>query len=112
MPSSPRKGALGFAQLVGGPPLLGGWEKSTGAVTIAWIDTWHNSDRIMISTGEVNKDGALDVRGTYAAPPNPDWGWHTLLSADEHTLSMVMFNVDPQGYEELAVDAQYRRITN
>jgi hypothetical protein len=90
--------------------MLIGWEKSTGVATIAWIDTWHNSDRIMISTGDVNKDGAIDVRGTYVtAPAEPDWGWHTLLSVDEDILSMVMFNVDPQGHEELAVDAQYTR---
>jgi Protein of unknown function (DUF1579) len=89
--------------------LLAGWEKASGAVTMVWIDTWHNSDRIMVSTGVVTADGALDARGSYSAPPGPDWGWRTQLSATKDTLSMVMFNVSPEGKEDLAVDAQYKR---
>ncbi|MEO8680854.1 MAG: DUF1579 family protein [Vicinamibacterales bacterium] len=89
--------------------LLVGWEKSTGVVTMAWIDSWHNSDRVMVLTGSVRDDGTLDARGSYGAPPGPDWGWRTELFATADLLSMVMFNVSPEGRDELAVDAQYKR---
>ena len=89
--------------------LLVGWEKSSGVVTMSWVDTWHNSDRIMVSTGIVGADGTLDARGSYSAPPGPDWGWRTQLSATKDTLSMVMFNVSPEGLEDRAVDARYTR---
>jgi hypothetical protein len=89
--------------------ILAGWEKSSGAVTMVWIDSWHNSDRIMVLSGVVSDDGTLDARGSYTAPPGPDWGWRTQLFATEDVLSMVMFNVSPEGREDLAVDAQYKR---
>ena len=90
--------------------LLVGCDPATGVVTLAWIDSFHNSERMMICTGAVDRDGTLDVRGAYAAPPGPDWGWRTRLSAEGDRLSMVMFNVSPDGQEDLAVDAQYLRM--
>ena len=92
-----------------GGSLLVGWEEASGAVTMVWIDTWHNSDRIMVLAGVAGDDGTLDARGSYPAPPGPDWGWRTQLFATEDVLSMVMFNVSPEAGEELAVDAQYVR---
>lgn len=89
--------------------LLVGWEAATGVVTVAWIDTWHNSDRIMVCTGRVEPDGSLNVRGSYAAPPGPDWGWRTEIRVSANRLHLVMFNVDPNGREELAVNADYAR---
>jgi hypothetical protein len=88
--------------------LLVGVEQASGVATVAWIDSFHNGDRLMPCTGRAEA-GVVDVRGTYAAPPGPDWGWRTRLSATPGTLSMVMFNITPDGHEELAVDAQYRR---
>ncbi len=90
--------------------LLVGWEKVSGGVTMVWIDTWHNSDRIMVLTGTVADDGTLVARGSYNAAPGPDWGWRTQLFATEDVVSLVMFNVSPEGAEELAVHAQYRRL--
>lgn len=89
--------------------LLVGCESATGVVTLAWIDAFHNSDRMMICTGTVDADGTLNVRGSYAAPPGPDWGWRTRLGAAGDRLSMVMFNITPDGQEELAVEAEYLR---
>lgn len=89
--------------------LLVGHEPATGVVTLAWIDSFHNSDRMMICTGTVDTDGTLNVRGGYAAPPGPDWGWRTRLRATGDHLSMVMFNITPDGQEERAVDAEYLR---
>lgn len=88
--------------------LLVGVEQATGVATVAWIDSFHNGDRLMPCTGTAEA-GVVDVRGTYPAPPGPDWGWRTQLSAAPGRLSMVMFNITPDGHEELAVDAHYRR---
>lgn len=89
--------------------LLVGCERASGVASAVWIDSWHNSDRMMICTGTIDGEGAVDVRGTYAAPSGPDWGWRTRLSATPDRLTMTMFNVDPDGREERAVSAEYRR---
>jgi hypothetical protein len=80
-----------------------------GAVTMPWIDSFHNGHHIMVSTGRVTPEGELDVRGTYEVPGHPAWGWRTVLSASDDTVSIVMYNVTPEGEEHLAVDAQYSR---
>jgi hypothetical protein len=80
-----------------------------GAVTIAWIDSWHMSEAMMISRGTVTSDGSIDARGSYAAPPGPDWGWRTAIQGDADRLRVTMHNVTPDGLEELAVDATYSR---
>jgi hypothetical protein len=48
------------------------------------------------------------VRGSYAAPPGPDWGWRTDVTPNAERLRVVMHNVWPEaqgGKEELAVEA-------
>jgi hypothetical protein len=53
---------------------------------------------------------SIDVRGSYAAPPGPNWGWRTVIETpDDDSLRIVMYNVSPEGKEDLAVDAVYRR---
>ena len=67
-------------------------------------------DRVMICEGPAVDAGPLEVRGSYPAPPGPDWGWRTVVeTAEEDLLRMVMYNVSPEGEEYLAVDAAYRR---
>ncbi|MBA4072949.1 MAG: hypothetical protein C0497_14080 [Gemmatimonas sp.] len=40
----------------------------------AWTDSWHLAHQLMDCRG--SGDGnSVSVRGTYAAPPGPDWGW-------------------------------------
>ena len=89
--------------------LLVGRDANTGEVTAHWIDTWHMSDKVMACRGEA-ADGALSVRGSYAAPPGPDCGWRTSITPDDGgKLRIVMYNVTPDGQEEPAVDAMYVR---
>ena len=88
--------------------LLVGHEKATGIATIVWIDNWHNSDKMLISTGKVDEGGAVDVRGSYPAPTGPDWGWRTRLETTDTGWAMLMFNITPDGEEYPAVDARYR----
>jgi hypothetical protein len=63
--------------------LLIGYEAKSGAATAHWVDSWHMSDKAMACRGAVGPDGAIDVRGTYAAPPGPDWGWRIVLKPDD-----------------------------
>ena len=79
------------------------------SATASWVDTFHMSDAFMVSRGTVNGP-RVDVRGSYAAPPGPDWGWRTVVEADAHdALRVMMFNVTPDGQEARAVEAVYRR---
>ena len=90
--------------------LIVGHEPTTRVVTVVWMDTWHNGDRMMICTGRATPGGGIDVRGTYpTGPASPDWGWRTQLDVDGVTWTMTMFNVTPDGQEALAVSAAYHR---
>ena len=90
--------------------LLVGGEEGARTATAHWIDTWHMSHAGMACAGRVRDDGGIDVRGTYAAPPGPDWGWRIEVSPGKgETLRIVMFNITPDGREEPAVEASYRR---
>lgn len=98
----------------GGRPQEGslviGHEPAPGVVTVAWIDTWHNGDRMMISSGRARSDGGFDVRGTYpTGPGSPDWGWRTELAVAADRWTLTMHNVTPDGQETPAVRAEYRR---
>jgi Protein of unknown function (DUF1579) len=74
-----------------------------------WIDSWHNGDRIMPCEGIVTADGQISVRGSYPAPPGPDWGWRITIEAGE-PFKLTMFNITPDGQENLAVEAIYARL--
>jgi hypothetical protein len=88
--------------------ILFGRDRERGVVTALWVDSWHMSDKVMICEGA--SGDSLDVRGSYAAPPGPDWGWRTVIeTGEEDSLRMAMYNVTPEGQEVLAVDAVYRR---
>lgn len=53
--------------------------------------------------------GVIDVRGSYAAPPGPDWGWRFIIAPAQMSLGLVMYNITPAGQEALAVEASYVR---
>jgi hypothetical protein len=76
--------------------------------TAHWVDTWHMGDQALASSGAAEPGGGISVMGFYAAPPDPDWGWRTVITPGEK-LTVVMFNVTPDGAEEVAVEAEYRR---
>jgi hypothetical protein len=79
------------------------------AASAAWVDSFHMSNKIMFCTGTA-ADGTVTVRGSYAAPPGPDWGWSMAIrsvSADE--FQIVMHNISPEGEESLAVQAEFTR---
>lgn len=91
--------------------LLLGYEAEAEVVTAQWIDTWHMGDKVMACRGAVSNSGEISVRGSYAAPPGPDWGWRTIITPHEgQRLRIVMFNIWPDGQEGLAVETDYTRV--
>jgi hypothetical protein len=90
--------------------LLVGYEMSSRTVRAAWIDSWHMQDAIMLCQGTVDTQGAVTVKGTYAAPPGPDWGWLIEIAPqNEDLFDLRMYNVPPQEKAVLAVEARYVR---
>jgi hypothetical protein len=90
--------------------LVLGFEATDGPVTAAWVDSFHYGDKILVCTGAATPDGGATVRGSYPAPPGPDWGWRiTLPVTADGVLRVVMYNIEPDGPEQLAVEADYTR---
>lgn len=92
--------------------ILFGIDDDAGAVTARLTDTWHTGNQPMAFSSPNPGGPTLSVRGTYAAPPGPDWGWRIDVTPDGDKLRVVMYNVWPQeqgGKEDLAVEAVYKR---
>ena len=89
--------------------ILFGYMPSSDEVTAYWADTWHMGHLVMECRGAGLDEHALSVFGTYEAPSGPDWGWRTKMTVDVDTLRMEMFNVSPEGHEELAVRSSWSR---
>ncbi len=90
--------------------ILLGYDEGQGVATAAWVDSWHMSDKIMSCQGTINEQGVITLRGSYEAPPGPDWGWRIEITSNSgKELHIVMHNCTPDGAEELAVQADYTR---
>ena len=88
--------------------LLLGYDEENFA-SVAWVDSFHMSSRIMLCTGTA-ANGMVDLLGSYAAPPGPDWSWRiTIRSLASDELQIVMHNISPAGQEDLAVQIDYTR---
>ncbi|MHC4956041.1 MAG: DUF1579 family protein [Planctomycetota bacterium] len=75
-----------------------------------WVDDWHMQDKAMVCQRAEEAGAILAVRGSYEAPPGPDWGWTIALFSDaEDAFRLVMHNVSPDGQADLAVEAAYQR---
>jgi len=94
----------------GGPQegsLLFGYDADSKVATSHWIDTFHMGRKVLECTGVADNE-TLHVRGSYAVPPGPDWGWRISISAHPPgQLELVMFNIHPDGQEDLAVRAMH-----
>ena len=90
--------------------LMLGYDERQKVATAAWVDSWHMSSKIMSCQGTIDQKGSIDLRGSYEAPPGPDWGWRIVITApSEKELQIIMYNCSPDGVEELAVQADYKR---
>ncbi len=89
--------------------LLIGSEKDSEEVKAFWIDSWHMGDKFMSFDGKFSGDSIL-MQGFYEVPNHPDWGWRTDIVFDnENSFKIVMYNVSPEGAEDLAVEAEFSR---
>jgi hypothetical protein len=90
--------------------LLLGYDSNAHQNTAHWIDSWHMGELMMALQGSKESTGDIDVRGAYSAPPSPDWGWRIRIKIDNSTqLSILMFNISPEGQEYPAVEINYDR---
>ena len=84
-------------------------EETPGQVVALWTDTFHTEGKPMRFSA-VEGDGPFAFLGSYAAPPGPDWGWRIVFEpGGDKIFSLRMFNITPEGVEEIAVEAEYRR---
>lgn len=91
--------------------MLLGYDEDGNAATAAWGDSWHMSKKIMHCAGQINAAGIFEVRGSYEAPPGPDWGWGiTLAVTRPDGLELEMFNYSPEGEQSIAVRAAFARV--
>ena len=91
--------------------MLIGFEPDENVVSMHWIDTWHMSNKVMALKGIAGSDGSIQVIGSYAAPPDPDWSWRIVIKPnDDRSLSIAMFNITPKGEEYPAVEGNYSKI--
>lgn len=93
--------------------LLLGYDEQVALATAAWIDSWHQSARVMHLSGTRVNERTISVRGSYAAPPGPDRGWRidAVVPKIENPdlLSIKMFNISPEDRVELAVAMELER---
>lgn len=90
--------------------LVVGHNPDAGEATASWIDSWHNGDNMMICRGAIDEHGHVSVRGAYAAPPGPDWGWRVVVEPDAPgEFRLLMFNITPDGQEFPAVRVDFQR---
>jgi hypothetical protein len=88
--------------------LLVGFDPQTGEVSGHWIDSWHMGPKAMACLGTAS-DGSIAVRGSYAAPPGPDWGWRIEIGPGDGTLRITHTNIFPDGKEGPAAEGVYSR---
>ncbi len=86
-------------------------DEKANVATAAWGDSWHMNARLMQCTGTIESGSKFCVRGSYAAPPEPDWGWAIEINIGEvNRLEIVMHNISPEGERFLAVRAEFSRV--
>jgi hypothetical protein len=89
--------------------LLVAWHAEQQVATAAWIDSWHQDKKVMHCTGKLDAGGVLRLLGHFEAPPGPDWGWRISFTPGKDNLQMRMDVITPEGKEDLAVLADYRK---
>jgi hypothetical protein len=89
--------------------LLVGYDAKKEVVNASWVDSWHSSAKPLALSGTIDEHGAINLYGTYEVPNHPDWGWRIVINRLEDALRITMFNVMPEGEEDLAVQADYRK---
>ncbi len=87
--------------------LILGADPKSDAVQAVWTDSWHSKDVLMLCNGGFTSDGGISVMGSYSVPDHPDWGWRTEIIQGPDRFRYVMYNVTPEGAEEIAVETDF-----
>ena len=91
--------------------LLFAFENDEAQWRTCWLDTFHTGTTLLVSNGPPS-DGVISVKGDYFVNGHPRWGWRTELDdRRDDELTFRMFNVKPDGAEELAVEVLLTRGT-
>ena len=89
--------------------LLLGCDPRSDAVQAVFTDSWHSQNTLMLCNGTIDDNGRVSVFGTYpTAPGEPDWGWRTEITPDDDGFRYAMYNVTPEGDEEIAVETNFK----
>jgi len=89
--------------------LLIGFDPKTGEVSGYWIDSWRVGRKAMSCLGTILAGSAISIKGSYAAPPGPDWGWKIEIAPMGDSLRVMHTNIDPDEKAERAADGVYAR---
>jgi len=90
--------------------LILGCDSKSDAVQAVWTDSWHSKDTLMLCNGTIDADGRISVVGSYAVPEHSDWGWRTEIIPGENAFRYAMYNVTPEGEEEIAIETDFQRV--
>ena len=89
--------------------LIIGCDRKSDAVQAVWTDSWHSKDVLMLCNGTRKSDGTISVTGSYSVPDHPDWGWRTEVVPREESFRYAMYNISPEGEEDIAVETDFSR---
>jgi hypothetical protein len=86
--------------------LLFNFNKKNSDVSSIWVDSWHQT--AFMNCKGLFEDNKISVRGFYTMPEYSDWSWRTDLEViNENAFSFTMFNIAPDGKEDIAVEAKF-----
>ena len=88
-----------------------GYNTTTDQFESSWVDSFHNNTAIMFCVGGATESG-FSVLGSFPDPTGgPDWGWRTEVELlDEDHLVITAYNIDPEGNEAKATEANLTRV--
>lgn len=84
--------------------------RGDGKAEVRWSDTFHTSVQRMNLKGTCVPSGIVSVKTFYEVSKKEVWSWRILLDpTGARSFKVAMYNVDPKGKEELAVEIVFRR---
>ncbi len=80
-------------------------------VEMIWVDSFHQGGAFMRLAGETKSADRAVARGSYAAAPDPDWGWRIAVTAETaDRCRIAMENISPDDAAMRAVAITLDRV--